>query len=175
MTFCDQDGILAIEYLPKGQTINAEYCTTLQVHIKDILKKTLRGNFTKGVLFLHENAQGQRSRATKKKLAYLGFQCVKHLPYSPDLAPLDYHLYSGLKKHLKGRHFSSDEEVSAAAETCLGGQHSELFMSVFKKLEQRAKRCIELDGEYVERSPSLVAVACFLPGRVKDISATPRM
>ena len=23
--FCDQDGILIIDYLPKGQTINAEY------------------------------------------------------------------------------------------------------------------------------------------------------
>jgi hypothetical protein len=29
----------------------------------------------KGVLFLHDNAPAQRSLATLKKLAYLGFQC----------------------------------------------------------------------------------------------------
>jgi len=47
--------------------------------------------------------------------------------YSPDLAPSDYHLFPGLKKELKGRYFSSDAEVIAAAETWLNGQPSELF------------------------------------------------
>jgi histone-lysine N-methyltransferase SETMAR len=50
-------------------------------------------------------------------VAYLGFQCLDHQPYSPNLAPSDYHLVPGLKKQLKGRHFSSDMEVIAAAET----------------------------------------------------------
>jgi len=36
--------------------------------------------------------------ATQKKLAYLGFQCHDHQPYSPDLAPSDYHLFHALKK-----------------------------------------------------------------------------
>ena len=40
---------------------------------------------------------------------------------------------------------------------------------------QQAKKCIELRGEYVEKIPSLVAVACFLPGRAKEISAPPRI
>jgi histone-lysine N-methyltransferase SETMAR len=66
---------------------------------------------TKGVLFLHDNAPAHRALAIQKKLAYLGFQCLDHPPYSPDLAPSDYHLFPGLKKRLKGRHFSSDAEV----------------------------------------------------------------
>jgi len=45
------------------------------------------------------------------------------------------------------------------------------FLSGLQKLEHRAKNCIELHGEYVEQIPSLVAVACFLPGRAKDLSA----
>jgi hypothetical protein len=52
---------------------------------------------------------------------------------------------------LKGRHFSSDAEVIAAAETWLDGQPSELFLSGFQKL---------------------VAVVCFFSGRAKDLSAT---
>jgi hypothetical protein len=43
------------------------------------------------------------------KLAYLGFQYLNHPPYSPDLAPSDYHLFLG--------HFSSDAEIIAATET----------------------------------------------------------
>jgi hypothetical protein len=67
---------------------------------------------------LHDNA-------TQKKLAYLGFQCLDHPPYSPDLA-------------------------LAAAETWLDGQHSKFFLSGLQKLEQWAKKCTELHGEYVE-------------------------
>jgi histone-lysine N-methyltransferase SETMAR len=62
------------------------------------LKEKVRGNFTKVVLFLHDNAPAHRALATQKKLAYLGFQYLDHSPYSPDLAPSDYSLFSGLKK-----------------------------------------------------------------------------
>ena len=39
------------------------------------------------------------------------------------------------KKQMKGRHFSSDAEVIAAAETWLDGKPSELFLSGLQKLE----------------------------------------
>jgi len=95
------------------------------------LKGKRRGKVTEGVLFLHENAPAYRALATQKKLAYLGFQCLYHPPYSPDLAPSDYHLFCVLKKQLKGRHFSTDAEVIAAAETWLDGQPSEFFFFFF--------------------------------------------
>ena len=41
--FWDQDGILLIDYLPKGQTINAEYYSSLLVQLKDILKESAAG------------------------------------------------------------------------------------------------------------------------------------
>jgi hypothetical protein len=64
------------------------------------------------------------------------------------LTPSDYHPVTGLKeKRLKGRHFSSDTEVIAAAETWLDRQTSE-FLSGLKKLGQCAKKCVELRGEY---------------------------
>ena len=99
---------------------------------------------------MHDNAPAHRALAAQKKLAYLRFQCLDHPPYSPDLAPSDYHLFPGLKKELKGRHFSSDAEVIAAAETWLDGQPSDIFLSGLQKLEQRATKCIELRGEYAE-------------------------
>ena len=37
--FWDQDGIFLIDCLPKGQTINAEYYSSLLVQLKDILKE----------------------------------------------------------------------------------------------------------------------------------------
>ena len=71
------------------------------VQLKDILKEKRRGKVTTGVLFLHDNAPAHQALAIQKKLAYLGFQCLDHPPYSPDLAPLDYHMFSGLKKTIE--------------------------------------------------------------------------
>ena len=86
----------------KGQTINAKYYSSLLVlaiegHFEG--KTPHRGKVTKGVLFLHDNAPAHRALATQKKMAYLGFQCLDHPPYSPDLAPSAYHLFPGLKSN----------------------------------------------------------------------------
>ena len=131
--FGDQYGILLIYYLPKGQTINAEYYSSLLVQLKDILKEKRRGKVTNEVLFLY-NAPADWVLATQKKLAYLGFQCLDHPPYSPDLAPSDYHLFPGLKKQFKVHHFSSDSEVIAAAETWLDRQPSDFFFEWLAKV-----------------------------------------
>ena len=99
---------------------------------------------------MHDNAPVHRAVETQKELAYLGFHFLDHSHYSPDLAPSDYHLFLGLKKQLKGRHVLSDAEVIPAAETWFDGQLSEFFLSGLQKLEQQAKKCIELRGKYVE-------------------------
>jgi histone-lysine N-methyltransferase SETMAR len=129
----DQDGILLTDYLPTGQAINAEYYSSLLVQLKDILKEKHRARKGhQGYFFLHNNAPAHRALATQKKLVYLGFQCLDHPPYSPDLAPSDYHLFPGLNKQLKGCHFSPAAEAIAAAETWLARQHFEISLVACK-------------------------------------------
>ena len=128
--FWDQDGTFLIDYLPKGQIINAVCYSSLLVHLKDILKEKRQpreGHQEDNVLARQCPVSAHRALATQKKLAYLGFQCLDHPPYSSDLALSDYHLFPGLKKQLKGRHFSSYAEVIAAAENWLEGQFSDFF------------------------------------------------
>ena len=81
--------------------MNAEYYSSLLMQLKDILKETRRGKIAKAVLFLHDNTPAHLALATQKKLAYLGFQCLDHSPYSPHLSPSDYHLFPGLKKTIE--------------------------------------------------------------------------
>jgi histone-lysine N-methyltransferase SETMAR len=66
---------------------------------------------TKWVLFLHDNVLAHRALATQKKLAYLAFHFLDHPPYSPDLAPSDYHLFPGLKKTIERSPFFVRGEV----------------------------------------------------------------
>jgi len=147
--FWDQGGILLIDYLPKGQTINAKYCSSLLVQLKDILKEKRRGTVTKGVLFLHDNTPAHLALATQKILAYLGFHCLDHPPYSLDLATSDYHLFPGLKNNWKVAIFRPTRRQLLPRRP---GWKDKLlnFLSGLQKLQQRAKKCIELRGEYVE-------------------------
>ena len=103
--FGDQDGTLLINYVPKGQIINAEYYSSLLVQLNDVLEENRREKFTKVFLFLHDNAPSNRTLATQKKMAYLRFQCLDHPPYSPDLAPSNYNLFPELKTNKRSAFF----------------------------------------------------------------------
>jgi len=56
--FWDQEGILLIDYLPKGQTINAECYSSLLVQLKDILKEKIPREVHQGGLVLVRQCPG---------------------------------------------------------------------------------------------------------------------
>lgn len=148
--FWDKDGVILIDYLPKGCTINAQYYMSLLDKLKEALKQKRRGKLTRGVLFLQDNAPAHTAHHTLTKIDQIGFELLNHSPYSPDLAPSDYHLFPQLKKHLKGTKFGSNEEVIAATEAFLEGQPSHFYLEGLRKLEKRCAKCVNLRGEYVE-------------------------
>ena len=74
--FWDQDGILLADYLPKGQTINAEYYSSLLVQLKDILKEKRRGRSPRGSCSCTTMPRFTGHLQPRKKMAYLGFQCL---------------------------------------------------------------------------------------------------
>ena len=150
--FWDQIGFPLTDYLPKGQTINAECCSSLLIQLKDFLKEKRRERVTKAIFFLH-NAPAHWALATQKKLAYLGFQRLDHPPSSRDLAPLDYHLFPGLKKTIEMSPFY----LRRGNHCCRGdlvGQTTFrfFFLSGVQKLEQRARNCMSFVGSMMNKS-----------------------
>jgi transposase len=65
----------------------------------------------KRVLLLHENAQPHTAHAIVNLLERWGWEIFQHPPYSPDLAPLDFHLFPNMKKHLHAKRFKSHHDV----------------------------------------------------------------
>ena len=51
------------------------------------------------------------------KLYELHFELLLHPPYSLDLDPSDYWLFTDLKRMLQGKRFGSNEEVISETET----------------------------------------------------------
>ena len=84
-------------------------------------------------------------------------------------------MFPGPKKKIESSPFLFRRGGHCCRGDLVGWTNFRIFLSGLQKLEQRAKKCIGLRGEYVEQIPSSVAVACFLPGRAKDLSAPPRI
>jgi len=98
--FWDQDGILLIDYIPKGQTNNAEFYSSLLVQLKDILKEKRRPREGhQGGLVLARQCPGSPSTCNPEQTGLPGLQWLGHPPYSSDLALSHYRLFPGLKKN----------------------------------------------------------------------------
>ena len=125
--FWNQDGILHDDYLPKGQTINAEYYSSLLVQLKDILRKNAAGSSPRGscsctsMPHFTGHLQPGRNWPTLSSNILITHLILRIWPRRTTTCSL------ASKKQLKFRHFSSDAEVIAVAETWLEGQLSDFF------------------------------------------------
>jgi len=107
---------------------------------------------TKGVRLLHDNARPHVARNTKALLDKFGWDILPQPPYSPDLAPSDYHLFTNLKKHLGGKRLNLDEEVKTVVMEYLEKEvDGEFYDAVIQKLPDRLQKCLDMNGDYVEK------------------------
>ncbi|GFU53286.1 mariner Mos1 transposase [Trichonephila clavipes] len=91
--FWDRKGVLLCEFMPRGTTINADrYCEILN-KLRRAIQNKRRGILTKGVRFHHDNARPHTANRTTALVERFGWEMVSHPPYSPDLAPSDFHLF----------------------------------------------------------------------------------
>lgn len=149
--FWDRKGILLIDFMPPGTTINSDkYCDTLW-KLRRAIQNRRRGKLSKGVTLLHDNARPHVSRQTQDLLKQFGWTVMPHPPYSPDLAPSDYHLFPNLKEHLGGQRFSTDDEVKEEVTRYLNGLAANFFDMGIQKLVQRLQKCLDRNGDYVEK------------------------
>ena len=150
--FWDSQGVVLEHYQEKGITINsARYSEMLIDKLKPAIRSKRRGLLSNGVVLLHDNARPHTAAHTVETLQKLNFEMLDHPPYSPDLAPSDFHLFGPLKQALRGRRFTSDEAVKEAVHSWLAAQPKTFFYEGFRKLVHRWTKCIEKQGDYVEK------------------------
>jgi histone-lysine N-methyltransferase SETMAR len=63
------------------------------------------------VILHQDNAPAHTSQTIQLELDLLGFKCLKHPPYSPDLAPMDFAVFPYIKSFLRGQRFNDLPEL----------------------------------------------------------------
>jgi histone-lysine N-methyltransferase SETMAR len=76
---------------------------------------------------------------------------MDHPPYSPDLAPSDFHLFLHLKKHIDVKKFDDDDEVQEEVMTWFEGQAADFYDSGIQKLVPILNKYLDNADDYVEK------------------------
>ena len=74
---------------------------------------------------------------------------MPHPPYSPDLAPSEYHLFRLLQNHLNGKTFYSNEAVKIELIQFFASKNQSFYESGIMKLTKRWEKVIEQNGQYI--------------------------
>lgn len=149
--FWDAKGIVLVDYLEHGATITGQYYAELMPKLRAAIKSKRRGMLARGVLLHQDNAPAHKSHVAMAAIHAAGFEVVDHPPYSPDLAPSDFHLFPKLKQHLRGQVFPDDNAVMDAVTAWFHEQEESFFQQGIEALERRWTKCIEIAGDYVEK------------------------
>ena len=145
--FWDINGILKIDYLDRGSTINGQYYSDM---IKDV-RKLRRKSRGVPLWLLHDNAPIHKSGVATSSIDDMGFVPLQHPPYSPDLAPSDFHLFRHLKKEIRGHHFEDRDILKERVTGILMDLKPEFFEQGFQELVRRWRKCVEKNGSYIEK------------------------
>uniref|UniRef100_A0A8C8Z399 Histone-lysine N-methyltransferase SETMAR n=1 Tax=Prolemur simus TaxID=1328070 RepID=A0A8C8Z399_PROSS len=106
-------------------------------------------------ILLQDNARPHVTQATLLKLQRLDLETLCHSPYSPDLAPTDYHFFQALDHFLQGKIFSSQQAVEKAFRDFIA-THSPGFDAGLNNLPLRWQNCVNSLGAYFNCTASFL-------------------
>jgi hypothetical protein len=109
------------------------YRETLKQLLRAI-ENRIRGMLISGIVPLHAHAQLRTAACAGELLEHFSWELFDHPPYSPDLAPSDYHLFTYVKNWLGSQRFSNNEELMEGVKTWLSSQAADFFDTVIQNL-----------------------------------------
>ena len=97
---------------------------------------------------LHDNARPHVSFKTQQKIEELGWRVLPHAPYSPDLAPSDYHLFRSMEHSLRNMQFVNINDVRKWVGDFFASKPATFYDTGIRNLRERCKSTIATQGEY---------------------------
>ena len=106
---------------------------------------------TKGAILLHDNAQPYTMACTNALIKHFNWEIFDHPPYSPNLAPSDYHLFTKMKAWLSTQRFHTNKELMVGVNNWLHKFTAPFFDEGLQKLVSWYDKCVNVDGNNVEK------------------------
>ncbi len=134
--------------LERNITVTKELYIAQLHRVKEamILKRSNRKGHT---ILLHDNARPHIAQDIKAALQELEWEVLQHPPYSPDLAPTDYHLFRSLSNHLRGITFDTQDDLKIWLNNFFDSRPDDFWRNGIEKLVDRWERVVNNNGGYI--------------------------
>ena len=103
-----------------------------------------------GLFLHHDNASVHTAAITVDFLNESEVQLLPHPPYSPDLSPCDFFLFTEVKKQLNGTLFESAEDVCRAFTRAVEDIPKSTWAEEWNKWFHCMDKCIAVEGMFFE-------------------------
>lgn len=143
--FWNSKGVVHIDYLATGRSINSEYYVNLLEQVRQKIPKGKRSR----VIFLQDNCPAHKAIKTKAKVAQLKWTLLEHPPYSPDLAPSDFYLFRNMKSELLRERFVDRTDVERKVSAYFQSKPESWFARGFQLFYDQLVLVYRNKGEYV--------------------------
>ena len=134
-TFWDENGTIRLDFLPDGEIITP--IVTVEFWKMSPIIYTIVAVDSKGILLHQDIARPHTGCKEIAEIDQLRWKLISHLPYSTDLVPSDYALFSFMEKFFRSRRFNTKEELEAETRSVLGSFPMQWFQQSIRKLQER--------------------------------------
>ena len=119
----DQNGVIYYELLKPSETIIGERYRLQIIRLK---RPESENNHAK-IILQYDNTRPHVYSVVKNYLEGANWEVLSHPPYSPDIAPSDYHLFLSMQSPLSGERFSSAENLQIWIDNWVASKDQEFF------------------------------------------------
>jgi len=148
----DQLGVVYYELLNPSETITGNLYRTQLMRLSRALKEKRPQYYSRHdkIILLHDNARPHVAVPVKNYLKTLDWEVLPHPPYSPDIAPSDYHLFRSMAHALSEQRFTTYEDTKNWVDTWIASKDKEFFRRGIRMLPERWEKVVASDGQYFE-------------------------
>ncbi len=143
-------GLVHFELFPADKTVNADlFCRQLTTVREKLRQHSGRTTSHFRLCLLRDNAAPHTTKVTQATLESLGIRVLSFPPYSPDLAPSDFHLFRSLQSFLRDKTLETEDEVKSAHYDFFASKDINIYQRVIHCLVKIWKDVIRHKGKYL--------------------------
>lgn len=147
--FFKSTGMVHISYINDGKTINTDtYINNCLEPMLEVVEELRPTSGLERIKLLHDNARPHVAESVVTYLDEKKIGLIDHPPYSPDLSPPDFWLFSYLKSQ-QDNHESAQSLNKQLTGILKKTPRAEYHKSLIK-WKERMRHCIDYNGEYFE-------------------------
>ena len=99
------------------------------------------------VIFHHDNARPHVvAKSVTKKLSEFNWEILPHPPYSPDIAPFDYHLFRALQRFLLDKKFENIDTLKNSLENYFKEKQDNFYRDGIMALPEKWEEVVQREG-----------------------------